>query len=101
MKQLKIEVIITSIYEKMKSKYEMLYGVTIKKNSMEALILGEIEELKNKLTLEEALLFVNTFSYLNSDLASQDQKLKREYIYCHLVYLFPKKWLLILLHYYV
>lgn len=91
MKQLKIEVIITPIYEKMKSKYEMLYGVTIKKNSMEALILGEIEELKNKLTLEEALLFVNTFSYLNSDLASQDQKLKREYIYCHLVYLFPKK----------
>ncbi len=103
MKQLKIEVIITPIYEKLKSKYQMLYGATIKKNSMEALILGEIEELKNKFTLEEALLFANTFSYLNIDLVSQEQKLKREFIYCHLTYLFPKKlityspWLLCLI----
>lgn len=91
MKQLKIEVIITPIYEKLKSKYQMLYGVAIKKNSMEALVLEEVKELKNKLTLEDALLFANTFSYLSSDLASQEQKLKREFIYCHLVYLFPKK----------
>ncbi len=91
MKQLKIEVIITPIYEKISSKYKMIYGIPVKKNSMEALILEEIEQFKNQLTLEEALFFVNTFSYLNSDLASQEQKLKREFIYCHLVHLFPKK----------
>ncbi|MCI8545266.1 MAG: hypothetical protein HFH09_03440 [Bacilli bacterium] len=91
MKQSKVEVIITPIYEKLKSKYQMLYGVVIKKNSMEAFILGEIKELKNKLTVEDALLFASTFSYLNFDLASQEQKLKREFIYCHLVYLFPKR----------
>ncbi len=91
MKQLKTEVIITPISEKLKSKYQMLYGSTMKKNSIEAFIFGEIEELKNKLTLEDALLFANTFSYLNSDLSSQEQKLKREFTYCHLVYLFPKK----------
>lgn len=79
------------IYEQMKSKYQMIHGISIKKNSMEALILSEIAELKNRLTLEEALLFINTFSYLNSDLASQEQKLKREFIYCHFVYLFPRK----------
>ena len=95
MKQLKTEVIITPISEKLKSKYQMLYGSTMKKNSIEAFIFGEIEELKNKLTLEDALLFANTFSYLNSDLSSQEQKLKREFTYCHLVYLH------ILSHYYV
>lgn len=89
--QLKVEIIITPIYENLKSKYQMLHGADIKKNGMEAMILREIKELKNKLTLEEALLFANTISYLNPDFGSQEQKLKREFIYCHLVYLFPKK----------
>lgn len=91
MKQLKVEVIIAPIYDQMKSKYQMIYGSQMKKNSLEAFIFKELEELKNRLTLEEALLFVNTFSCLSSDLASQEQKLKREFVYCHLVYLFPKK----------
>lgn len=89
MKQLKVDAIITPIYEQMKSKYQMIYGK--QKKATKNFIFKEIEELQNRLTLEEALLFSNTFFYLSADLASQEQKLTREFIYCHLVYLFPKK----------
>ena len=91
MKQLKIEIIINPILESLEAKHRLLYKQPLKKSSMKFLILKELANFKNKLSLEEVLLFSDNLSRLSSDLSSKEQNLEREFIYCHLTYLFERK----------
>lgn len=91
MKKKKTETIIDSIRTRMINKYEMIYGYLPKKTSIEALILEELSELKTVLTIQDALLFLNMFSYLDFGFASKEQKVWREFVFCHFVFLFRKK----------
>lgn len=91
MKKKKTEMIIDSIRTRMIDKYEMIYGYFPKKTSIEALILEELLELKSVLTIQDALLFLNMFSYLDCGFASKEQKIWREFVFCHFVFLFRKK----------
>lgn len=87
----KIDVIIDSIYENLQIKYHILYGKSTEEMSLEYQILKEVIELKTRLSIKETLLFSNSLLQLDYILASKEQKLWRNFVFCHLVFLFGKK----------
>ncbi len=79
------------IYDVLQMKYHTLYGRTPKETSLEYQILKEVTELKTKLSIKEALLFSDMLVQMDYIYASKEQKLWKNFVFCHLVYLFGKK----------
>lgn len=87
----KIDIIINSIYENLQIKYHIVYGKFPEEISLEYQILKEVIELKTRLSIKEALLFSDNLLQLEYTLVSKEQKLWRNFVFCHLVFLFGKK----------
>lgn len=91
MKKRKIESILNPIFDSMVHRYQLLYGTEPNINSIEYSILEEQKQLSNILTVEESLLLANMQIQFNQDLVSKEQKLWREFVLIHLVFLFCHK----------
>ncbi len=85
----KMDNIINPIYDSLWTKYSMIYGETPKKNSVEFSIFEELKQL-NELPVSDALLFSYFIQQLDFVPAKRDQRLWREFVFCHLVYQFQK-----------
>lgn len=91
MKCRKTEIILTPIYESLVHRYQLLYSENLSIDSIEYSILQEQKQLVFKLTVEESLLLSNMLVHLNQDLVSKEQKLWREFVLIHLIFLFGHK----------
>lgn len=90
-KTLKTKIVIDPICETLSSKYCMIYGYSPKKASIEWKILEEIRSLKETMTSKEALEFSNLLLRLYHPFLSTEKKLWREFVCCHLFFLYGKK----------
>lgn len=91
MKTLDTKIIIDPICETLSSKYCMVYGHSPKKSSIEWKILEEIKSLKENMKAKEALEFSNILLRLYDPFLSTEKKLWREFVCCHLFFLYGKK----------
>jgi len=91
MKIEKVNSIIKPIYESLKIKYSSTSFSREEKKWLEKEVMDEINELSNIFEIREALLFSYQIRQLENDLASRNQKLWRQFIFCHLAFLYGKK----------